>query len=116
MKSLMDKVTFRNGATINTRIAQTPMLTNSAHHEEATEDTIQYYHASFRIRVWDVPNKHFSGLGGGFPKAKNRKRVLACCACYRFSLTVFLSTNTTILRHENGQIDNKRVIAMHNHC
>ena len=51
MKSLKDKVTFRNGATINTRIAQTPMLTNSAHHEEATEDTIQYYHASFRIRV-----------------------------------------------------------------
>ena len=27
------------------------------------------YHASFRSRVWDVPNKHFSGLGGGFPKA-----------------------------------------------
>ena len=45
-----------------------------------------WYLASFRIRVWDVPNKHFSGLGGGFPKAKNRKRVLACCACYRFSL------------------------------
>ncbi len=43
MKSLKDKVTFRNGATINTRIAQTPMLTNSAYHEEATEDTIQYY-------------------------------------------------------------------------
>ena len=44
-----------------------------------------WYLASFRIRVWDVPNKHFSGLGGGFPKAKNRKRVLACCACYRYS-------------------------------
>ena len=29
-----------------------------------------WYHASFRSRVWDVPNKHFSGLGGGFPKAK----------------------------------------------
>ena len=41
-----------------------------------------WYLASFRIRVWDVPNKHFSGLGRGFPKAKNRKRVLACCACY----------------------------------
>ena len=26
-----------------------------------------WYLASFRIRVWDVPNKHFSGLGGGFP-------------------------------------------------
>ncbi len=40
-----------------------------------------WYLASFRIRVWDVPNKHFSGLGGGFPKAKNRKWVLTCCAC-----------------------------------
>ena len=107
MKSLKDKVTFRNGATINTRIAQTPMLTNSAHHEKATEDTIQYYHASFRIRVWDVPNKHFSGLGGGFPKAKNRKRVLACCACYRFSPTVSPSTNTTIRDTQNGNLQGK---------
>ena len=40
-----------------------------------------WYLVSFRIRVWDVPNKHFSGLGGGFPKAKNRKWVLTCCAC-----------------------------------
>ncbi len=40
-----------------------------------------WYLASFRIRVWDVPNKHFLSLGGGFPKAKNRKWVLTCCAC-----------------------------------
>ena len=40
-----------------------------------------WYLVSFRIRVWDVPNKHFLSLGGGFPKAKNRKWVLTCCAC-----------------------------------
>ena len=63
-----------------------------------------WYLASFRIRVWDVPNKHFSGLGGGFPKAKNRKRVLACCACYRFLPSLSPSTNTTITNSINGLV------------
>ena len=35
MKQLTDKITFRSGATINNRIVQTPMLTNSGIHEEA---------------------------------------------------------------------------------
>ena len=42
MKNLKDKVEFRNGATINLGLAQTPMLTNSALNEEATDDTIRY--------------------------------------------------------------------------
>ena len=37
----------------------------------------------FFIRVWDYPNKHFSFSGKGPENQKNRKRVLACCACYR---------------------------------
>jgi len=43
----------------------------------------------FFIRAWDYPNKHFSFSGKGPENLKNRKRVLACCACY---VTVFLLT------------------------
>ena len=37
----------------------------------------------FFIRVWDYPNKHFEFSGKGPENLKIRKRVLACCACYR---------------------------------
>lgn len=43
MKNLTDKVTFRHGASITNRIAQTPMLTNSGKDEMVTEDTLNYY-------------------------------------------------------------------------
>lgn len=45
MKKLTDTVTFRHGATIDTRIAQSPMLTNSGSDEKVTQDTIDYYSA-----------------------------------------------------------------------
>lgn len=45
MKKLTDKVTFRHGATINNRIVQTPMLTNSGKDEKVTQDTLDYYNA-----------------------------------------------------------------------
>lgn len=45
MKKLTDDVTFRHGATIHTRIAQSPMLTNSGKDEKVTQDTINYYAA-----------------------------------------------------------------------
>lgn len=45
MKKLTDTVIFRNGTTINNRIAQSPMLTNSGKDEMVTEDTINYYAA-----------------------------------------------------------------------
>ena len=48
MKQLNDKITFRNGATVNNRIIQTPMLTNSGVNEEVSEDTIRYYAARSR--------------------------------------------------------------------
>ena len=48
MKQLNDKITFRNGATVNNRIIQTPMLTNSGVNEEVCEDTIRYYAARSR--------------------------------------------------------------------
>ena len=35
---------------------------------------------------------------------KNRKRVFACCACYQALPSIFLSTNTTIWKGENGHI------------
>ena len=45
MKQLTDTVTFRHGATIKTRTAQSPMLTNSGLDEKVTQDTIDYYAA-----------------------------------------------------------------------
>lgn len=45
MKKLTDKIVFPNGAIINNRIAQSPMLTNSGKDELVTEDTINYYGA-----------------------------------------------------------------------
>lgn len=45
MKKVTDKVTFRHGATIDTRLIQTPMLTNSGKDEKATQDTIDYYNS-----------------------------------------------------------------------
>ena len=48
MKQLIDKITFRNGATVNNRIIQTPMLTNSGVNEEVCEDTVRYYAARSR--------------------------------------------------------------------
>lgn len=43
MRKLTDDVTFRHGATISTRTAQSPMLTNSGLDEKVTQDTINYY-------------------------------------------------------------------------
>lgn len=45
MKTLTDNVTFRHGATIKTRIVQSPMLTNSGLNEKVTQDTLDYYGA-----------------------------------------------------------------------
>lgn len=45
MKQLTDTVTFRHGATINTRIAQSPMLSSSGFNEKVSQDTIDYYSA-----------------------------------------------------------------------
>lgn len=45
MKKLTDTVTFRHGATISTRTAQAPMLTNSGTNEKITQETLDYYDA-----------------------------------------------------------------------
>lgn len=45
MKKLTDQVTFRHGATITSRTAQTPMLTNSGVNEMVTDETLEYYAA-----------------------------------------------------------------------
>lgn len=45
MKKLTDQVTFRHGATINNRLVQAPMLTNSGDNEAVSQDTLDYYGA-----------------------------------------------------------------------
>ncbi|MCH3922905.1 oxidoreductase [Limosilactobacillus sp.] len=45
MKQLTDQVTFRHGATLNSRLVQAPMLTNSGDHEAVSQDTLDYYGA-----------------------------------------------------------------------
>lgn len=45
MKKLTDTVTFRHGASIKTRTAQSPMLTNSGINEAVSEETLAYYGA-----------------------------------------------------------------------
>ncbi len=48
MKHLTDKVTFRHGATINTRTCQTAMLTNSGVDGKVSDDTVKYYDSRSR--------------------------------------------------------------------
>ena len=45
MKQLTDNITFRHGATINNRLVQAPMLTNSGDNEAVSQDTLDYYGA-----------------------------------------------------------------------
>lgn len=45
MKNLTDIVTFRHGATIIPRTAQSPMLTNSGVNESVSDETLKYYAA-----------------------------------------------------------------------
>lgn len=45
MKQLTDHITFRHGATINNRLVQAPMLTNSGDNETVSQDTLDYYGA-----------------------------------------------------------------------
>ena len=66
--------------------------------------SVRHALSPFFIRVWDYPNKHSSFSGKKPENTKNRKRVLACCACYQALPSIFLSTNTTIWKGENGYI------------
>ncbi len=45
MKKLTDHITFRHGATLNNRLVQAPMLTNSGKDEMVSQDTLDYYAA-----------------------------------------------------------------------
>ena len=45
MKQLADKVTFKHGATINNRMVQPPMLTNSGEDGMVSDDTLSYWDA-----------------------------------------------------------------------
>lgn len=45
MKQLTDKIFFKNGAVINNRMVQSPMLTNSGNKGEVSQDTLNYWQA-----------------------------------------------------------------------
>ncbi len=65
MKKLSDKVTFPHGATINCRVAQTPMLTNSGKDEMVTEDTLNYYKVRSRSAGMVIVEYTNASINGG---------------------------------------------------
>jgi 2,4-dienoyl-CoA reductase-like NADH-dependent reductase (Old Yellow Enzyme family) len=77
MKKLTDKVTFRHGATIDTRTVQSPMLTNSGLDEKVTEDTIKYYSARSKSAGMVIVEYTSVSLNGGPSRswAPNREQL-----------------------------------------
>lgn len=65
-KQLTDKITFRHGATINSRIVQPPMLTNSGKDDGfATQDTIDYYDARSQAAGMIIVEYSYVSFAGG---------------------------------------------------
>lgn len=65
MKKLTDKITFRHGATINNRIVQTPMLTNSGVNEMVTDTTLKYYDARSKSAGMVIVEYTNASINGG---------------------------------------------------
>lgn len=65
MKKLADQVTFKHGATINNRMVQPPMLTNSGLNGAVTDDTLAYWDArSNSAGLMIVEYNYVSPAGG----------------------------------------------------
>lgn len=65
-KQLTNNITFRHGATINSRIVQSPMLTNSGEIDGfATQDTIDYYEARSQSAGMIIVEYCYVSFAGG---------------------------------------------------
>jgi len=69
MRKLTDKVTFRHGATITTRTAQSPMLTNSGVDEFVSDDTLNYYAARSQSAGMVIVEYTNVSLSGGHSRS-----------------------------------------------
>lgn len=65
MKQLTDKIFFKNGAVINNRMVQSPMLTNSGKQGEVSEDTLKYWQARNNSAGMMITEYHYVSENGG---------------------------------------------------
>lgn len=65
MRNLTDQVTFRHGATITSRTAQSPMLTNSGVNEAVSDATFDYYQARSKSAGMVIVEYTNISLNGG---------------------------------------------------
>lgn len=65
MANLSDSLTFRHGATVNNRLVQSPMLTNSGQDGYATQDTIDYYNARYKTGGMIITEYMYVSKTGG---------------------------------------------------
>lgn len=65
MKNLTDKITLKNGATINNRLVQSPMLTNSGENGAVSEDTLRYWQARNNSAGMMITEYHYVSENGG---------------------------------------------------
>jgi len=65
MKQLTDKIFFKNGAVINNRMVQSPMLTNSGNKGEVSQDTLNYWQARNNSAGMMITEYHYVSENGG---------------------------------------------------
>ncbi len=77
MKKLTDKVTFRHGATITSRTAQSPMLTNSGVNEMVSDETFDYYNVRSQSAGMVIVEYTNVSLNGGPSRSWPKHEQLA---------------------------------------
>ena len=65
MKQLTDKIFFKNGAVINNRMVQSPMLTNSGNTGEVSQDTLNYWQVRNNSAGMMITEYHYVSENGG---------------------------------------------------
>jgi 2,4-dienoyl-CoA reductase-like NADH-dependent reductase (Old Yellow Enzyme family) len=65
MKKLTDQVVFRHGASVNNRLVQPPMLTNSGINGAVSDDTLAYWQARSHSAGLMITEYHFVSENGG---------------------------------------------------
>lgn len=101
MKKLTDTITFRHGATINNRIVQTPMLTNSGLDEKVSQDTIDYYNARSQSAGMVIVEYTSVSPNGGPSRswARNREQL----ALYNDSFKPGLTKVAQVLKKDGNK-------------